>query len=165
MEERRQTGIYASCSYDEESLSKLQIWLEGQNDLIPMPVPLENIHTTVVYSRADFPCPIGQSIHLTDSQPFCPSGFTLLGKPEDEMACLVMLLDADALVHVHNFCLNEGAKHDYEDYIPHVTLSYQVPKDFDHSQIQVPDFCLKPNAIKFEPLDLNWCLQDAENVI
>lgn len=165
MEERRKTGVYASCSYDDQSLQKLADWMNDHNDLIPMPVPLEKIHTTVVYSRAEFPCPIGKAIHLSDSQPFCPSGFTLLGKPEDEMACLVMLLDAEPLVHVHNFCVNEGAKHDYEDYIPHVTLSYRVPKDFDHSQIEIPDFCLKPNAIKFEPLDLNWCLQDDKNVI
>ena len=165
MEERRKTGVYASCSYDDHSLQKLADWMNDHNDLIPMLVPLDKIHTTVVYSRADFPCPIGESIHLADSQPFYPSGFALLGKPEDKMACLVMLLDADALVNVHNLCLNEGAKHDYEDYIPHVTLSYQVPKNFDHSQIKIPDFCLKPNVIKFEPLDLNWRLQDDKNVI
>jgi len=165
MEERRQTGIYASCSYDEESLHKLQIWLEGQNDLIPMPVPKEQIHTTVVYSRKDFPCPVGEDIHLPNAQSFCPSGFTLLGQHEDDSACLVMLLDADPLIDVHELLIQEGAQHDFDDYIPHITLSYSVPKDFDHSLIEIPDFCLKPSKIKFEPLDLNWSLHNSDSMI
>ena len=165
MEERRQTGVYASCSYDENSLQLLADWMDGHNDLIPMPVPKEQIHTTIVYSRRDFPCPIGEEIVLKNPLDFCPSGFTLLGKPEDDQACLVMLLDADPLVDVHEMLVQKGAEHDYDDYIPHVTLSYNVPKNFDHSSIRIPEFCLKPNKIKFEPLNLNWCLQDAENVL
>ena len=165
MEERRKTGVYASCSYDEDSLQLLADWMEGHNDLIPMPVPMEQIHTTVVYSRKDFPCPIGEDIQLQNPLSFCPAGFALLGKTEDELACLVLLLDADPLVDVHEYLVDQGAQHDYDDYIPHVTLSYGVPKDFDHSSIRVPDFCLKPSKIKFEPLNLNWCLQDAENVL
>ena len=165
MEERRQTGVYASCSYHEDSLKDLAKWLQDHDDIIPMPVDLDKIHTTVVYSRKDFPCPIGEDIHLKKPLPFCPSGFTLLGRPEDELACLVMLLDAEPLVDVHDLCVQEGAEHDYGDYIPHVTLSYGVPKDFDYTGIRIPNFCLKPEKIKFEPLNLNWCLQESEIVV
>lgn len=160
-----QSGIYASCSYDDNSLRMLASWMELHSDVIPTPVSIDQIHTTIVYSRKVFPCPLGEDIELVNALDFCPSGFTLLGNENDEKACLVMLLDADPLVDVHELCVQEGAEHDYDDYIPHITLSYDVPKNFDHSQMKVPNFCLKPNKIKFEPLNLNWCLQDDQNVL
>jgi len=161
MEECRQTGVYASCVYDEKSLKNLEKWLNDQCDLIPDPVPMEKIHTTIVYSRKDFPCPVGEEIQLRNPIDFYPSGFALLGNPEDELACLVMVLDAEPLELVHEMLIQEGAQHDYDDYIPHITLSYSVPKNFDYSTIEIPKIDLKPNKIKFEPLDLNWRLQEA----
>ena len=166
MKERRQTGVYASCTYHQTSLNKLAKWMVEHEDLIQAPVPLEQIHTTVIYSRKDFDCQVlGKSIKATDPQWLWPSGFALLGKPEDEKACLVMLLDAGSLVNIHNFFVEHGAEHDYDDYIPHITLSYDVPKDFDLSSLTLPDFCFIPNEIKFEPLNLNWSLQSAESVL
>lgn len=165
MEERRNTGVYVSCTYDESSLKKLGEWMDGKSDVIPMPVPMDQIHTTIVYSRKEFPCKVGEEISIPNPQTFCPNGFTLLGNPADDQACLVMLLDADPLINIHELLVQEGAEHDYDDYIPHVTLSYGVPWDFDHKSIDPPDFCLKPSKIKFEELNLNWCVQDTEDVI
>ena len=165
MEERRQTGVYVSCTYREQSLKDLAEWLKAHNDLIPMPVEMDKVHTTIVYSRKDFPCCLGEEISLPSPVPFCPSGFSLLGKPEDEFSHLVMLLDAEHLVYVHEFLIEQGAEHDYDEYIPHVTIAYNVAKDFDYSQIKLPNFCLTPDRVKFAPLDLNWCLQEDEIVI
>lgn len=165
MEERRQTGVYVSCTYQDDSLTQLGEWMTSLCIVIPMPTPLDQVHTTIVYSRQDFDCPIGEEINISNPRPFCPTGFALLGKPEDEQACLVMLLDADPLINIHNFLVDQGARHDYDDYIPHVTLSYQVPKDFNHQDIPIPSFCLTPKKIKFEPLNINWCVQDSEVMI
>ena len=166
MKERRQTGVYASCTYHQTSLNKLTKWMVEHEDFIPNPVPLDQIHTTVIYSRKDLTCLIiGESVNFPNPQCMWPSEFKLFSKSEDEKTCLVMLLDASSLINIHNFLIEHGAEHDYDDYIPHITLSYDVPKDFDLSSLTLPDFCFIPNEIKFEPLNLNWSLQSAESVL
>lgn len=163
MEERRQTGVYASCCYHENSLQDITAWLHDHNDVIPNPVPIEHLHTTVVYSRADFEIPKKAIEHfngIIDEFKFFPSGFALLGKQEDEKKALVMLLEAEPLEVLHDFLLENGATHGFDDYIPHVTLSYEADKDFDTSPIKPPNFYLRPAKINFAPLDLNWSLQD-----
>lgn len=168
LEERRKTGVYASCEYHEESLLDVAKWLEKHDQLITVPIDPALLHTTVVYSRNDFQVP-AEGIENFNSNMhefrFFPTGLAILGRQDEEKRALVLLLDAEPLVILHDYLKENGASHGFDDYIPHLTVSYDVPADFDHSVIQLPNFSLRPKKINFEPLDLNWCVQDDENGI
>lgn len=154
-------GIYVSCSYQETSVAALSSWLENHKDLIKFPIPKELIHTTVVYSRKGFDNPpdfCSLNEHVKQFK-FTPKGIGLLGKSEDLERALVLFLDAPELENIHRFLISCGADHGWPDYIPHVTLSYSVPIDFDVDKLTVPNFEIVPESFNIEPLNENWCVQ------
>ena len=69
---------------------------------------------------------------------------------------LVLKLKAGELVEMHESLIRLGAVHDFPIYQPHVTISYDLPLDYDWSMLKPPPMVFIPNRIYFEPLDLNW---------
>ena len=167
MRECAEAGVYALCEYQDDSLIELAKWIEAHDDLIPMPVTSDNIHTTVVYSRSNFQIPtdVDAFNQALSELKFYPAGLTILGRQNDDKKALAILLDAGPLIDLHNMLKESGASHDFDDYIPHITVSYEISDDFDISQIALPEFCFKPEKINFKPLNTNWCLQDTKDVI
>jgi hypothetical protein len=49
-----------------------------------------------------------------------------------------------------------GGSHDFDNYHPHVTLSYEVPADIDLAAIKPYAGALEFGPELFEPLDLDW---------
>lgn len=90
---------------------------------------LENrLHATLIYSRV--PCP-----SMMANQEFVYvanfAGYELF--ESDGKKALVVLLSAPDVVARHNeLRALHGASHDYKEYTPHVTLSY----DFDRDTVQ-----------------------------
>lgn len=93
-------------------------------------------HVTVIYSRA-----------YVELQPLKSVLYQARGKrlrvfdEADGRRCLVVELDAPEVVARHNGLLlqHPDLKHDFEDYIPHITLSYDIGS-FDVSTLSLPDF-------------------------
>lgn len=159
-------GVYASCTYTESSLEALAEWLEDHIDIIPVPVTSNKIHTTIVYSHKRFEVSdehIDQLNSKIGDFEFKPKGITLLG--DENSKALVLLLDADPLISIHEKLLEHGASHGFDEYIPHVTIAYEVPENFDVSPIKIPNFTLQPDKIKFEPLITKFSVQKQELVI
>lgn len=147
------SGIYVSCKFDSAGVVDLLNWAK---DNLPDEIPLtkcEDIHSTIVYSDRRFPCEIGSQIRITHPQVVQIKGLKLLGRDEDEFACLALVIETPLLESFHKTMKNLGANHYFDDYVPHITLSYEVPKDFDLSTISAPTHVqLVPSLIQFEPL-------------
>ena len=83
------------------------------------------------------------------------SGYELFG---DNKNILVLLLDAPSLVDRHNQIMNDHkGSYDYPEYIPHVTISYDV-KDFclDNFDLNYfSDIMFVPILEYAEPLDFS----------
>lgn len=156
-----QSGLYASCTYNEDSLYSLGVWLKAHEKVIPNPISLESAHTTIVYSTICFERPNLMKIqeHIQDVT-FCPIRFAVLGHTSEK--ALVLVLDADPLVALHDSLLECGASHGFDDYIPHLTVAYNISEDFDFSNLELPKIQLKPELIKFEPINLNWKSKELE---
>ena len=159
MEQNINTGIYASCSYTANTMHELDNWIKEHSDIIPTPIPLDQAHTTILFSHNGFNLPKKSVADFDDKLnelSFTPTGFALLGDNEHEKA-LVIFLNADPLVDLHEHLISHGASHAFDEYIPHITVSYEVPAHFDISSVSLPKFEFEPEKIHVGPLNTNWC--------
>jgi hypothetical protein len=71
------------------------------------------------------------------------------------MDAVVLLFASDALSWRHQGMVEAGASHDYDEYQPHVTLTYDAG-DVDLDTIKPFTGELRFGPELFEPLDLDW---------
>jgi len=89
-------------------------------------------HVTLIYSRNHLPAfkPDPTLMHYAEFQAY-ELFDTKPGKP-DSTKCLVMKLKAPTLSARHTQIMREHpATYDWDLYKPHITLSYQIPFNFD----------------------------------
>ncbi len=142
-------GTYVAVHLSKQSAKELGAWVNSHN--IPNKADPKQYHTTITYSRKGVPDVVNYKIDLpinckiTEWKIF----------PHGEKKCLVGIVDCSILEDHHNAIKNTyGATHDYPDYAPHITISYDygdnpVPKD-------VPDFNIVYDKTKVEPLDVDY---------
>ena len=157
----RRNGTYGACRYTRESKKKINHWMSENS--IPNPIDVEKLHTTVIYSRAEISIVRIFDV-LTNNFKEIELGIKGFDKFEtssgSDKYALVALLDAEILERLHLTLRTYGATHDFPEYHPHVTLSYNIPDEFDISSISIPNFKLQIDEIYFEPLNLNWELEN-----
>ena len=137
-------GTYASLKVTEESRDKLYAWLEKRK--IENLLPKEDLHCTVVYSR--------KKINLSKDMADLPIEAKFLGwenfNPEDpEKAILVLKLKSKEIVELFNEAKELGATHDFDEYIPHISVATtnKIPN-------VKPSFTVEFDKYKIEELDL-----------
>lgn len=152
--ERRQ-GTYVSCDYDLQTAQNLAGWCAA--NLITDPLAADKYHSTVLYSRK----PVEKAQEIVDTVAkeieLEAVGFKLFDSKEDPAkAALVIELKAPELTALHKKLIAAGGTHDYDDYTPHVTVTYTADPNLDLSSLKLPDFKFVVKSFKAEPLDLNW---------
>jgi hypothetical protein len=146
-EQDHANGTYAEVT---PSVKSLRIIEKIIHDLkLDNPTPSHEIHCTVTYSRR--PCP-----SLADYEPDLPvkagvKGFRVFPMQSGKN-CLVLELESSDIVELHEYALSLGATHDYDEYTPHVTLTYDWPNE------ELPQFDLQNVSLTFDrwhtkPLD------------
>lgn len=132
--ERRQPGTYAGVRFDPDTIERLQ---ELQSDLgVPEPLGSADFHSTLLYSRRFCPdykakgelSPVITSDDTTFKLEIWPSN-------SGEKNVLVLQYTCEWLEERHAELMDKHrATWDHPDYIPHITLSYNVgewtPKDY-----------------------------------
>lgn len=140
-------GTYVSARCSQPTKTSVAEWIEQNN--ITNPVDTNTLHCTIVYSRrgapdlASYPYP-----ETIKAQPKCLSIFpTASGKK-----CLVIELEDSELNTTHDKIHNEyDVTYDYDDYKPHVTVSYDYDGGIEH--LQLPTFPIAFDRITVEPLE------------
>lgn len=139
------TGLYVSAKFSEltlDALEKLQ-----RNLKVPNPVPREKFHSTICYSRVNIPYqPASGSFEVATE------GRLEVWK-HGEHPILVLVLDSDYLCCRHAYARALGATHDFPDYTPHITLSYNVGPVSIEGAVQIPVILDREHK---EPLQLDW---------
>lgn len=76
---------------------------------------------------------------------------------QDGRQCLVLELDAPAVVerHLELMSLYPELTYDFDQYLPHITLSYDIGT-FDASALELPNFVCVLGDEYVEDLDLEW---------
>lgn len=121
-------GTYAGVRFSPASVKALRKYAKDNG--VPNRLPHENFHTTLLHSRK----------HLPDYEPAGDYDSPLKGKvtgieiwqsrPDDDgntKNCLVLKYDCPELVARHEELMDEhNATYDFDEYKPHVTLSYDT---------------------------------------
>lgn len=147
------SGTYSKlvpCDKTKERIAEIVNLINLEN-----PASVHDLHVTVIFSRKE--CP-----GINDFRPILPikavgAQFDIFPN-KDGTKCLVLKLKSHHMDMLHQLCRREyGASHDYPQYIPHLTLSY------DYTQPTVPsndvagyfkDLIFDVYAV--EPLNLDW---------
>jgi hypothetical protein len=141
-----EAGTYISLKLDAASAKALDDWTTDNN--IENPLDPSDYHVTVIYSRKGIPAVEGHEFDLPIVAKV--SAFEIF-PTQTGNECLVAKVDSKDLTDLHKSIRKEyGATHDYPEYKPHVTLSYdykgELPKD-------VPDITVTFNKVVVQPLD------------
>lgn len=139
-------GTYVCLNLCEQSRDALHDWVDEYK--IPNPADPKQYHSTVIYSRKGVPSVAGYRFKLP-----------VKGKivrwdvfPNGDKKCLVAVVESPDMIKYHEAIRERyGATHDFEEYTPHVTVSY----DYGNRAVPlaVPKFNLLYDSVKVEPLD------------
>ena len=129
-------GTYAEVTPTPKSLRAIESLIAKLS--IKEPTPSNEIHCTITYSRK--PCPA-----LADYKPQLPVSARVHGFRVFPLRsggnCLVMELESPGITDLHEYARSLGCSHDYPEYTPHVTLTYNWPDeslpDIDISNIKL----------------------------
>lgn len=115
-------GTYAGVKFSTQTEDEIESFMEANK--IPNPTPRNELHTTLLYSRKHLP-------KYAAAGKYKPP---MIGKPvkfdywetrESKKMCLVVEYSCKMLYSRHQELMNlHKATYDFDEYIPHVTLSY-----------------------------------------
>ena len=158
-EEKKSTqGTYAGVNYSPKSVKAITDYIKEHD--IPNPINPKKIHTTLLYSRKFLPNykPQGKLTPPLKATFDCFVVWkTTPPDPNQEpWNCLVMKLKCPELVERHKKYMKEHqATYDYDEYSPHVTLSYNIG-DLDVGHLPNFDVVLEIVEEYGEDLELDW---------
>ena len=131
--ESPEDGTFAGAKFSDGSIQALKKFADANN--IPNQTPTEDYHSTLLFSHTPLPDyePWGA---YKEALTAIPKYATIFGEGDEK--ALVIVLNAPGLVKRHKYLMSKHpeATWDYDEYIPHVTLSYNVG-DFDPNSINV----------------------------
>lgn len=142
-------GIYVAVKFKQETLDNIAEYQRRNN--IPNPVPVEELHSTVVYSHTNIDWFPAESINLkvnTDSS-VLETWETKSGK-----TCLVWHYYSSYQHKRFEEAMAKGATYDFPEYKCHITLSYDAG-DYDAESLHKPDFPILLDHEIVEELDDN----------
>lgn len=120
-------GTYFGVVPDEEGMEKVKDLIKKLK--LKSPIEEEKIHVTLMYSEDKGNPLIPPSSDLVYEAK--PVSFALFGP---EKNCLVVKLESADLQARHNELLANGFIHSYDDYSPHITLSYDYDGELPDSE-------------------------------
>lgn len=135
-------GFYAYRTLNAQSAEFLHEWMKEHK--IPNPLSMDKLHVTVVYSENVVP---GYTPDPTLLQ-ISPASYKIDMMEE----ALVIKFRSDSLEEQWQRAMNMGAKSRYPTFIPHISLSYNVPLDYDPTVLKPPPTYLVFNEEKMQPL-------------
>ena len=140
LKEEKQTskGIYVAVKYNQSAGDDLLDFIKKYN--IPSTLKAEDFHTTLISSRK---CADIKELDddMGDSEIVAKPTELHVFETFDKKRALVIKLDCPYLEERHKYLMQKyDLEYDYDEYIPHITLSYdigemEVPKD-----VKFPEF-------------------------
>lgn len=130
-------------------------WAKSQG--LKSTLPADDMHVTVLFSRSPVD-PLKMEAdwnHDDDGQMVVQAGGPRAVEMLGEEA-IVLLFFSEGLKWRHSRMIEAGASHDYPEYQPHITLTYQAPDDLDLSKIEPFQGKLIFGPEIFSDLDLDW---------
>jgi 2'-5' RNA ligase len=158
LEELKQTtgGIYSFCDLSDETANSLFDWASTFLDKSKV-LDKSEFHMSLMSSTTNFlkdHCPIRLSKCFASAQkPFRLESIKTFNSSFDTSRyALVVVVNAPEVQEFHRLLCYYGGAHKFKDFVPHITISYDVPKDFDCSNLIIPEILISPKNVYFKPL-------------
>jgi len=153
LNEAPEDGTFAGVRFLPEDAQKLEQFAIDNN--VPNPNPASKMHVTLLFSKTPIANyephgPLKQAIMAQAKEA------TIFG--DDDERVLVLVLKCPQLVKRHKFLMDKHkeATWDHEDYIPHVTLSYDCG-DFDPESLDIDSLDVLSLVEEYgDDIDPNW---------
>ncbi len=124
----------------------------------------DELHVTITYSRqrVDW-MKMGSPWDAGDrGEIVVPPGGARLVEPLGDKGAVVLLFSSSAFSWRHEEMIRNGASHDFDDYQPHVTITYAKPDGLDLANVEPYRGQLVFGPEIFEELDEDWSSNLAE---
>jgi hypothetical protein len=141
-------GLYVAAFFDEETNNNIAEYMRINK--IPAPVNTASLHTTIVYSTV--PVPNFEPNHSVDIDIDTTHATFECWEMRNGSRCLVLKYFSPYLQFRFTEAMKNGAMYDFDEYKPHISLSYEIPEEFDVSLLPKIDFQLKIVGEYSEPL-------------
>jgi hypothetical protein len=130
-------------------------WAKGQG--FEAPLAAADLHVTVLYSRTPVDWMKMGSSWSDDSkgQITVPPGGARIVQALGDKGAVVLLFASSDLQWRHQQMVDAGASHDFDEYQPHVTITYDGA-DIDLATVEPFQGELRFGPEVFEELDLDW---------
>lgn len=144
-----QKGTYVELKLSKKSAKQLAAYVKKNN--IENPTKQEEYHCTVVYSTKSIAKAKDEKVDLPFTTTF--DKWELFPTKEGTK-CLVARLKKSSINDLHDmYHTKYDAKYDFDEYKPHVTVSY----NFDNTiPLEKPEFDFTFDKMTFKELDTNW---------
>ncbi len=110
-------------------------WAKGQG--FDTTTPADDLHVTVCFSRTAVDwMKMGSDWGSEDGKLTVPPGGARLVEPLGDKGAVVLLFNSSQLSWRHEELERNGASHDFPEYQPHVTITYEKPADLDLSKVE-----------------------------
>lgn len=120
-------------------------------------LPAEDMHVTILYSKRPVdPMKMGETWEGNEKGELRikPGGPRALERFDG--GAVVLQFASWSLQSRHEQMVREGASHDYPEYLPHVTLTYEAPEGLDLASIVPYSGELRFGPEIFAPIDEDW---------
>lgn len=155
MEKKNEPGTYAGYKYDKDGVALLSKY--AKDNELPNPLDPDKTHTTLLYSRK--PCPDYKPLGKLDPPIKCKIKEMEVWPTQSKKNALVVTLDAPDMCKRHKTLMDEHeATYDFDEYKPHITLSYDIG-DLDVDKLpQIRDTVEEIDAVEeyHEELQDEW---------
>ena len=157
-------GRYIGMRFTPETKKLLKQIVHSER--VPNPTPEDKLHSTVVYSKGNAVPDYEVQGKLNDPVEAEIEDFDYFDS--DNGKCLVAKLRSDDMVARHNKAKDLGANYDYEEYKPHITLSYSaddLDDDFlDNLRSKYAGTKVYADEEYDEPIETDWAVKNADRL-
>jgi phage-related protein (TIGR01555 family) len=111
-------------------------WAKGQG--FDTTTPADDLHVTITFSRTPVDW-MKMGDNWSDNGKggiTVPAGGARIVEPLGDKGAVVLLFASSSLSWRHEEIIRNGASHDFDEYQPHVTITYQKPDGLDLSKVE-----------------------------
>ena len=149
LEKLFENGVFISLMLSEESKPS---FLQFMKDNIPEAEPNPDPHITLIYSKKKFDGDVKIEEYSVEGN---VKGFSIFGQRGERI--LVAEIDSEVIKNRNKNLVSEyGFISDFDEFKPHITLTYKMPEDFDIKTLPDFDTPLVFDRESVKELDLDW---------
>ena len=117
-------GTYAALRVLQPSNRRLLVFCEANGIIVNKSTFEDRLHTTLIYSRDHCPNMVAAAPGVTHRVRF--KEYQIFTNRASGDSALVMILDAPTVLARHHWLMDEhSATYDFDEFTPHITLTYE----------------------------------------